>query len=157
MLKVIQICWLMIWQVQSSSYYIWKPFSSQHEVEKEGVNVGQSMNRSVYIGGASFGGQAAPGSVIFPDGLHYPYGGAIHVLPQFDYLVNDENFEWANQTAKQVPVNAVVYGFMAVPVGRAFHDGEWKAGKVCGPRCIYIASDNKEVKLSSFQVLIYDP
>jgi len=140
-----------------SDDYIWKAFTTRAEVEKNGLLVGNSNDGPVYVGGGSYGGQAAPGSLIFSRGFLYPYAGKVQYLSTYDYLVNTGNYEWVASSTGQYIKNSVIYGFMGVPVGRVFYNGEWQAGKICGPSCIYIASGDKEIKLTDYQALTYRP
>jgi len=126
-------------------------------VEKNGLLVGNSNDGPVYVGGGAYGGQAAPGSLIFSRGFLFPYNGGVQYLSNYEYLVNNPTFQWVASSTGEYIKNSVIYGFMGVPVGRVFYNNEWQAGKICGPSCIYIASGNKEVRLSDYQVLTYKP
>jgi len=109
------------------------------------------------VGGGAYGGQAAPGSLIFSRGFLYPYAGSVQYLANYEYLVNNGRLKWVPSSTGQHIKNVVLYGFMGVPVGRVHYNGEWQAGKICGPGCIYIASGNKEVRLAHYEVLTYTP
>jgi len=149
--KVVFFACLMAIGVRSDECngYQWKRGTSE-DVAKYGLKVG-----SVYVGGASHGGQAAPGSIVLSQGLLYPYGGSVHTVRNYDYLVDDGNFKWVPSSDGSHIKNAVLYGFMGVPVGRT--KNQTQVGKVCGPRCMYYASGRSETKAEEYDVLTYVP
>jgi len=163
MLRKLQVVFILCFiglQVKSDDFctsYKWKSYTTRQDLETNGVLVGDSREGPIYVGGGPIGDRLAPGSITFTRGFLFTYDGSVIPTLKFDYLINEPgNFVWTNSSSLHIK-NAVIYGPQGFATGRAMYNGEWQAGKICGPRCIYIASGDKEVKLESYEVLAYQP
>lgn len=115
----------------------------------------------IYVGRSYHEGDNLPAKVIPSKGCAYiAWGGHEHVKSHYEVLVG-QGYAWQPCYGGAVPPNAVRTGMTTTGeplyVGRGHHANSLTVGKIHPSHgCLYIPFGGQEVRLSTYEVLVFD-